>query len=95
MQEDNAGEQEKNSKEWLKPWQYKKGQSGNPDGRPKGSISMKTYVRNKLLTMTPEEREIFLEGVDKKTIWEMAENKPTQDLQVDADVREHIISVDE
>jgi len=95
QEEENTGEQEKNSREWLKPYQYKKGQSGNPDGRPKGSVSMKTYVKNKLLSMTPEEREEFLEGIDKKTIWEMAENKPTQDLQVDADVREHIISVDE
>lgn len=40
-----------------------------------GSVSMKTYVKNKLLSMTPEEREEFLEGVDKKVLWEMAEGK--------------------
>jgi len=58
-----------------RPWLYKKGQSGNPNGRPKGSVSMKTYIKNKLATMTDEEREEFLEGIDKKVLWEMAEGK--------------------
>ncbi len=63
-----------------RPWLYKKGQSGNPGGRPKGSKSMKTYVREKLAIMTDEEREVFLEGVDKKIIWEMAESKASQGI---------------
>lgn len=58
-----------------RPWLYKKGQSGNPGGRPKGSISLKQYLKNKLLSMTDDEREAFLEGMDKKTIWEMSEGK--------------------
>lgn len=58
----------------LRPFQYKKGQSGNPSGRPKG-ISLKEYARNKLLTMTDEEREDFFNGLNKDTIWEMAEGK--------------------
>lgn len=65
-----------------RPWLYKKGQSGNPGGRPVGSVSMKTYVRNKLLSMTEEEREEFLEGVDKKVLWEMAEGKPEAKTEV-------------
>lgn len=68
--------------EWLAPFQYKKGQSGNPGGRPVGSVSMKTYVKNKLLSMTDEEREVFLEGIDKKTLWEMSEGKAKQDTEI-------------
>lgn len=63
-----------------RPWLYKKGQSGNPSGRPKGSVSMKTYIKNKLATMTPEEREEFLEGLPKDVIWKMAEGNPNNEL---------------
>ena len=69
-----------------RPWLYKKGQSGNPNGRPKGSISMKTYIKNKLATMTDEEREIFLEGIDKKILWEMGEGKAEAKAEVTGDI---------
>lgn len=64
----------------LLPHVYKKGQSGNPGGKPVGAVSMKTYIKNKLLSMTDEEREVFLEGIDKKILWEMAEGKAKQDI---------------
>ena len=59
----------------LLPHQYKKGQSGNPSGRPKG-ISLKEYVKMKFASMNDDEREEFLNGIDKKILWEMAEDKP-------------------
>ena len=59
----------------LQPFMYKKGQSGNPSGRPEG-ISLKEYVKKKFRTMTDEEREEYLEGLNKKDVWEMGENKP-------------------
>lgn len=59
-----------------RPWLYKKGQSGNPAGRPKGSKTLKTYIRERFESMTNEEREEFLDGLDKKTLWEMGEGKP-------------------
>lgn len=68
--EDETQEQTNN-----RPWLYKKGQSGNPGGRPKGSKTLKTYIKEKFESMTDEEREAFLEGLDKKIIWEMGEGK--------------------
>ena len=55
---------------------YKKWQSGNPGGRPKGSISIKTYLKNKFEKMTDEEREEFLEWMPKLDIWRMIEWMP-------------------
>lgn len=70
-------EQEETPQEQInsRPWLYKKGQSGNPGGRKVGSKSMKTYIKEKLAVMTEEEREVFLEGLDKRTLWEMAEGR--------------------
>lgn len=66
-----------------RPWLYKKGQSGNPGGRKKGSISMKTYIKRKLEAMSEPEREEFLEGIDKKVLWEMAEGKPNTKMELE------------
>jgi hypothetical protein len=63
-----------------RPWLYKKGQSGNPSGKPKGTISLKTWVKNKIQTMSDEEREEFLEGLPKQEIWKMAEGLAQQDI---------------
>ena len=67
-------ENKRNRADHLKPWQYKKGQSGNPNGRPEG-ISLKEYVRRNFRHMTDDEREEFLQGIPKEKIWEMTEGK--------------------
>lgn len=69
--------------------------TGNKNGRPKGSKSLKTYVKEMLQDMTDEEKLEFLKGIDKKTLWEMSEGKPKQDMEVSGELTSKIISVDE
>jgi len=61
----------------LAPYQFKKGQSGNPSGRRPGK-SLREYAKEMIASMTDEERQEYLQGIDKKTIWEMAEGKAHQ-----------------
>lgn len=59
----------------IQPYQWKKGQSGNIMGRPKGK-TMKEYAREYLARMNEEERDAFMEGIAKESIWKMAEGNP-------------------
>lgn len=63
-----------------RPWLFQPGKSGNPKGRPPGSVSLKTYAQKMILGMTDDEKMQFLKGLDKKDIWEMAEGKAKQDV---------------
>lgn len=74
--EDPAIQPDYSKAEHLKAWQFKKGQSGNPSGKPKGAVSLKTWARNYIQTLSDDEKLEFLEGMNKKDIWEMAEGKP-------------------
>lgn len=57
-----------------KEYQFKPGQSGNPSGRPKGTL--KDYARQKFMAMSDDEKEAFLSGIEEYKIWTMAEGNP-------------------
>ena len=68
--------------DWLKPHQFKPGQTGNPNGRPKGP-SLKTWVKNHFESMTDEERAEFLNKIDPIKAWEMGEGKAESNNKTD------------
>lgn len=79
-------ETDKSDSNTEKPWLFKPGQSGNPAGRPPGSKSLKTYAKEYLLSLSEVEKLEFMAGMDKRTVWEMAEGKPKQDMEIDAKI---------
>lgn len=77
-----TAEQHKKQYDWLKGYQFVKGQSGNPSGRPRGSKSLKTFAREYLEALPDEEKIEFLKTLPSELIWKMSEGMPKQDTDV-------------
>jgi len=82
----NADNQQENSKprgEHLKQYQWKKGQSGNILGRPKGP-TLKEWSKSYLERMNDDERDEFMQGIPKLEIWKMSEGNAhtTEDKKI-------------
>lgn len=92
-----AGEQPRNKAAHLAPHRFQPGQSGNPSGRPKGSVSLQEKLR-KYLNEHPEKADQIIENWVQqaaapafgfqhlKEALERVDGKVSEKLQVDAEV---------
>lgn len=79
--ENNTGEQHKKQNyDWLKGYQFVKGQSGNPSGRPKGRKSVKQFAKEYLEKLPNDEKIEFMQSLPSELIWKMAEGNPQTDI---------------
>ena len=73
---ENSQEQRKKPYDYIKGYQFVKGQSGNPGGRPKGSKSLKTFAREYLESLPDDEKIEFMKALPEDLVWKMAEGMP-------------------
>lgn len=67
-----------------KPWLFKPGQSGNPKGRPLGSVSIRDSIRRYLEDNPEEVNKLVQHFVKNKPefMWQMVEGAPKQEHEL-------------
>ena len=93
-QEIDTGQQHKRQYDWLKQYQWQKGQSGNPGGGNKGK-KMKTLAAELLAGMSDEEKAKWLKTQSPDFVWRMAEGNPANNLELGGEVTSKVVSIDE
>lgn len=105
----DGGEQgRKRDLEHLKPWQWKPGQSGNPSGRPKGSLSIVRILRQKLsagdedgaCAVADRLIEVALSGEDQnalralKDIVDRIDGTPVREMKLTGDLHAKLVRLE-
>jgi hypothetical protein len=73
-----AGEKqqkEQHKSPWLKDYEWKPGQSGNPKGRPPGK-TLKGWASEMLMELPDDKKLEFLKELSPEIVWKMAEGNP-------------------
>jgi len=74
-------EAEKQVPKQLQPYIWKKGQSGNPNGRPKGK-TLKEFAREYLENLPDDEKIEYLASLPTEIVWKMAEGNPSTNTDI-------------
>lgn len=68
----------------IAKYTWKKGQSGNPAGRPKGK-TLKEFAREYLASLPDDEKIDYLTTLPESLVWQMAEGNPENKTKLDVD----------